>query len=422
MGENMENIFDTFRERGFVRQCTDEQKLRRIMAGQKVCCYIGFDPTAESFHVGSLVPIMALSWMERAGHKPIVLMGGGTALLGDPAGKTEARQLMPPEKVKANILKLKKELRRVLHIGKDKTIVLNNAAWLARLNFVKFMREIGFHFKANVMTKAESYKRRVEEGKGMPYNEFSYPLLQAYDFLHLFKEHDCILQMGGSDQWGNITGGIDLIKVKVRRSAHGLTFPLLEIDGKKIGQTGKGRKVWLNPEMTSPYDFFQFWINIKDKYVTDYLRLFTFLPIHEIYALTKTGGASLNEAKKVLAYEVTRFVHGKRAADTVRRLSDGLFNSKSLNLAVIAKYAHSIIREIEYEVLEKGILPARLFAFSELVKGVTDGKRLIDEGAASINRRKINRNDEITADWLDKNGLMLLQRGKKKFALLKAVR
>ncbi|MFC1812585.1 tyrosine--tRNA ligase [Thermodesulfobacteriota bacterium] len=418
----MNNMFDIFKERGFIKQCSNEKTLRKIFSKEKVTGYIGFDPTAESFHAGSLIPIMALAWMERMGHRPIVIMGGGTALLGDPSGKNEARKLMSPEQIKFNMKNLKKELRRYLHLSKDRTQILNNVSWLSKMKYIPFMREVGVHFKLNVMIKAESCNKRLKSNKGMPFNEFSYPLLQAFDFLHLYKNYNCILQMGGSDQWGNITDGLDLIKRKVRGQAYCITFPLLEIDGKKAGQSEKDTKIWLNPEKTSPYEFYQFWINTKDDEVDAFLRLFTFLQIDEIRELTKGSGAELNRAKRVLAYEVTRLAHGKRAAEVVRNLSKGLFSSKKLNLSGIIKYSNPITIEIPMNDFEKGIWPADLLKRSGLVHGTGAGRKIIMSGGAYINRKRIKDvNEKISTNMLDKNGLLLLQKGKKDFIIVKAI-
>jgi tyrosyl-tRNA synthetase len=418
----MENVFDIFRERGFINQCSDEHKLSNILAEEKISCYIGFDPTAESFHVGSLIPIMALAWMERTGHRPIVIMGGGTSLIGDPSGKSETRRLMPLEEVKANIQKLKKEFRRYLHFSKDKTLLLNNAEWLGKLKYIDFLREIGNYFKVNVMIKAESCKNRLESQMGMPFNEFNYPLFQAYDFLHLYKNYNCILQMGGSDQWGNITDGIDLIKKKAGGQVFCITFPLLEIGGKKMGKTEEVKRAWLNPELTSPYEFYQFWVNTDDNDVANFLRLFTFLPIDEIDEITAGTGSELNPAKHVLAYETTKLAHGKRAAEVARNLSAGLFRAKKLNLSEIVKYGNPITVEIPQADFQEGLWPAEMLKRAGLVDSTSAGKKIVAGGGTYINRKRVqNLNEKVTADMLDKNGLLLLQKGKKEFVIIKAI-
>ncbi len=304
----MRNVLDTFEERGFVEQVTDREELLKAL-GDPTTCYIGFDPTASSLHVGSLVPIMSLAHMQRAGHRPIALVGGGTTLVGDPSGKTEMRRLMSREEINRNAEGIKKQLSRFLDFSLEKALMLNNADWLVGLNYIEFLRDIGRHFSVNRMLAAESYKVRLESG--LSFIEFNYMLLQAYDYWHLFKHYQCRLQMGGNDQWGNILAGADLIRRMEGEVVHALTFPLITTSsGIKMGKTHKGA-VWLDPELTSPYDYYQYWINQDDKDVERFLALFTFLPMEEVRRLGSLMGEGIREAKEVLAFEATALCHGE---------------------------------------------------------------------------------------------------------------
>src|SRR5512139_2795513 len=305
-------VYDVFRERGFIEQVTDEAEIPEILKG-KVTCYIGFDPTASSCHVGNLVPIMALAHMQRHGHRPIALAGGGAGLVGDPSGKDEMRQILSYEEIGRNAGCQKKQFALFLDFSKDRALLLNNADWLTKLNYIDFLRDIGVHFSVNRMLAAESIKIRLETG--LSFIEFNCQLLQAYDFWHLFKHYDCRIQMGGSDQWGNIVAGIDLIRRLEGKEAYGMTFPLImTADGRKMGKTEKGA-VWLDAERTSPYDYYQFWINTDDRDVIRFLSLFTFLPMEEIRDCGKLEGAELRKAKEVLAFEATQILHGKEEAE-----------------------------------------------------------------------------------------------------------
>ena len=279
-GEAVKSVYDIFRERGFIEQITDEPLIRDLLDREQVTCYIGFDPTATSLHIGSLVPIMSLAHMQRHGHRPIALVGGGTALIGDPSGKTEMRQILTREQIDHNARCLQKQLSRYLDFGEGKAILLNNADWLTRLNYIEFLRDIGRHFSVNKMLAAESYRIRLE--KGLNFIEFNYMLLQAYDFLYLFQQYGCLMQMGGNDQWGNMVAGIDLIRRVEGKTTFSMTFPLITTSqGHKMGKTEKGT-VWLDAELTSPYEYYQYWINTEDADLERFLALFTFLPMEEI--------------------------------------------------------------------------------------------------------------------------------------------
>src|SRR5512136_2115889 len=313
-GAKNKSVYEVFIERGFIEKVTDEEKVPQILEGE-VTCYIGFDPTASSFHVGSLVPIMSLAHMQRHGHQPIALVGAGTGLVGDPSGKDEMRQIITKEEITRNAEAQKKQFALFLDFSKDRALLLNNADWLTKLNYIDFLRDIGVHFSVNRMLAIESVKIRLETG--LSFIEFNYQLLQAYDFWHLFKYHGCLMQMGGSDQWGNIVAGIDLIRRIEGKQAYGITFPLImTADGRKMGKTEKGA-VWLDPQRTSPYEYYQFWINSDDRDVARFLALFTLLPLVEVRALTAAAdegaGEAIRAAKRRLAFEATRLAHGEAA-------------------------------------------------------------------------------------------------------------
>ena len=318
----MENVYDIFEERGFIEQVTDAQGLRRLLE-RPITCYIGFDPTASSLHLGNLVPVMSLAHMQRAGHKPIGLVGGGTTLVGDPSGKTETRSMMSREKIDQNGVGIKRQLSRFIDFSNGKAVMANNADWLVDLKYIDFLRDIGHHFSVNRMLSAESYKARLKTG--LNFIEFNYMLLQAYDFWYLFKEYDCRLQMGGNDQWGNILAGADLTRRLEGEVIHGLTFPLITTSsGMKMGKTHEGA-VWLDPKLTSSFDYYQYWINQDDKDIKRFLALFTFLPMDEVRRLGSLTGEDIRDAKEVLAYEATKTCHGKEEAEKARVASRQLF-------------------------------------------------------------------------------------------------
>ncbi|MFQ5486311.1 MAG: tyrosine--tRNA ligase, partial [Desulfobacterales bacterium] len=305
----MTNVMQVFQERGFIDQVTHENELIDCLADKNVTCYIGFDPTAPSLHIGSLVPIMSLAHMQRCGHRPIALVGGGTGLVGDPSGKTEMRKLLTLEIVEENIVGIKKQLSNFIDFTDGKALLLNNAEWLTRLEYIPFLRDIGKYFSVNRMIKTDTCKIRLTSDEGLSFIEFNYMILQAYDFLTLFDLYGCRIQLGGSDQWGNIVAGIELIRRMKKETAFGITFPLITTSsGAKMGKTAKGA-VWLDPERTSPYEYFQYWINTEDRDVGRFLSLFTFLPMDEIHMAEKLEGSDLNLAKTVLAFEATRLAH-----------------------------------------------------------------------------------------------------------------
>ena len=415
-------VYEVFKERGFIEQVTDEEKIPELLEG-KVTCYIGFDPTASSFHVGSLVPIMALAHMQRHGHRPIALVGGGTGLVGDPSGKQEMRQILTHEEIRQNAEAQKKQFALFLDFSEDRALLLNNADWLTKLNYIDFLRDIGVHFSVNRMLATESVKIRLETG--LSFIEFNYQLLQAYDFWHLFKHYDCLIQMGGGDQWGNIVAGTDLIRRLEGKQAYGMTFPLImTADEKKMGKTEKGA-VWLDAQRTSPYEYYQFWINTDDRDVKRFLALFTFLPMEEIEEYRKLEGADLRKAKEVLAYEATKIVHGKEEADRARNASRNVFGRGSITLPQlkVEGEARQILEDdgipTEYVPDEKfgEATPAfRLFfETASLAASGSEARRLIEQGGAYINNKKVEKFDELIK--LEDN--MLLRAGKKKYKRIK---
>jgi tyrosyl-tRNA synthetase len=410
-------VYDVFIERGFIEKVTDEEKVPEILKG-KVTCYIGFDPTASSFHVGSLVPIMSLAHMQRHGHQPIALVGGGTGLVGDPSGKDEMRQILTYDEIAKNAAAQKKQFSRFLDFSREKALLLNNADWLTKLNYIDFLRDIGVHFSVNRMLATESVKIRLETG--LSFIEFNYQLLQAYDFWHLFKHHNCLIQMGGSDQWGNIVAGIDLIRRLEGKQAYGITFPLImTADGKKMGKTEKGA-VWLDRQRTSPYEYYQFWINTDDRDVKRFLALFTFLPMEEIQEkYGKLEGAQLKKAKEVLAYEATKIVHGEEEAKKAKRDSRVMFSiSVSGNLGLTGDSIPTTC--VEKEKFIEGIPAFKLFEISTLCASGSEARRLIEQGGAYLDNKKVDKFDLlIKLGDFNKKDEIFLRAGKKKFHRIK---
>ncbi len=407
----MANAYDVFKERGFVEQVSDEVKVRTMLS-RPVTCYIGFDPTSDSFHAGSLVPIMALAHMQRHGHRVLALMGGGTAMIGDPSGKTELRQLVSAEDIDANAERLKEQLARFLDFSPGAAIMVNNAEWLRPLNYIEFLRDIGRHFSVNRMLAAEAYRMRLETG--LNFIEFNYMLLQAYDYLTLFRRSGCTLQMGGNDQWGNILAGADLIRRVEGGEAEALTFPLLTTaTGAKMGKTEK-EAVWLDGKRTSPYEYYQYWINTDDRDVGRFLAFFTFLPMEEVRRLSSLAGANLREAKEVLAYEATKLAHGEEEATKARDASKTLFSGEGS-----ADESSVPTMEIDRRRLAEGIPAFVLFAEAGLVKTRGEARRLIAQGGAYVNNRRLETADERIMATDLKNGSLLLRAGKKKYFRVK---
>jgi len=408
----VDNVLDILQERGFIEKTTDDDGIRRRLETPCVC-YIGFDPTAPSLHAGSLEPIMSLAHMQRSGHRPIALVGGGTGLVGDPSGKTEMRQVMSDEEVAANAAALKRQLSRYLDFGEGRAILLNNADWLRDLKYIDFLRDIGRHFSVNRMLTAESYRLRLEQESGLSFIEFNYMLLQAYDFWHLHRYHGCALQMGGADQWGNICAGIDLVRRLGGAQAYGITFPLLTTrSGAKMGKTASGA-VWLDPDRTSPYEFYQYWINVDDDDVGRFLALFTFLPMGEVRRLGALQGEDLREAKRVLAFEATRITHSEAEARKAREASEGLFGASGDEGS--ARLGSMPTTDLEVERLQEGIPAWQLFHEVGLCESRAEARRLIQQGGAYLNEERLESFDRRIGRRDMDGDALLLRAGKKRF-------
>jgi tyrosyl-tRNA synthetase len=409
--KSLKTVLDVFKERGFLEQVTDEQRISKILEG-RITCYIGFDPTASSFHVGNLVPIMSLAHMQKQGHRPIALVGGGTGLVGDPSGKDEMRQILTHEEIHKNAEAQKKQFSRFLDFSEDRALLLNNADWLTRLNYIDFLRDVGVHFSVNRMLATESIKIRLETG--LSFIEFNYQLLQAYDFWYLFKHYDCSIQMGGSDQWGNIVAGIDLIRRLESKQAYGVTFPLMmTADGRKMGKTERGA-VWLDPGRTSPYEYYQFWINTDDRDVRRFLALFTFLPMEEVEEYGKLKGSEIRNAKEILAFEATKIVHGEDEATKAKTASRALFSKEKTEEGSIPT------THLGKNEFISGIPIFKLFEKTTLASSGSEARRLIEQGGGYLNERRVETFDfMVTLDDFNEKGEILLRAGKKKFHRIK---
>lgn len=400
----MKNILDILSERGYLKQFTHEQETRKLLEEERVTFYIGFDPTADSLHVGHFIAMMFMSHMQKAGHRPIVLIGGGTAMIGDPSGRTDMRNVLTSEQIAANVAGIKKQMEKFIDFSDDKAILANNADWLLNLNYVDFIRDIGSHFSVNRMLSAECFKSRMEAG--LSFLEFNYMLMQGYDFLVLNQKYNCTMQLGGDDQWSNMIAGVDLIRKKDKKSAFAMTCSLLtNSEGQKMGKTAKGA-LWLDPEKTSPYDFYQYWRNIADTDVERCLSLLTYIPIEEIKRLSSLKDSEINLAKKTLAFEVTKIVHGIEEAEKAEKTAEALFsdgedmsNVPSLNL--------------EREALGVGVVS--FLASSKVISTTSEGRRLIEQGNIYIGEEKILTHDFPLSENIFKNNECLIKIGKKRF-------
>lgn len=398
------NVYDVLKERGLIAQVTHEEEIRELLGKEKVTFYIGFDPTADSLHVGHFLQMVVMKHMQDAGHRPIALVGGGTGHVGDPSGRTDMRSMMTKEIIDHNCECFKKQLSRVIDFSDGKAIMVNNADWLLDLNYIEFLRDIGTCFSVNKMLTAECFKQRLE--KGLSFLEFNYMLMQSYDFLMLRRKYDCKLELGGDDQWSNILGGIELCRRKDKVQSYGMTFTLLtNSEGKKMGKTQSGA-LWLDPKKTSPYDFYQYWVNVDDADVIKCLKLLTFLPLDEIEKMAQYKDAEINKAKKVLAYEVTKLVHGEEEALKAQQASEALFGGGSNN-------ANMPSTEITADDLGKSILDIMLIA--KLIPSKGEGRRLVQQGGVSIDGKKVDDfNLGITEDLFSQNEL-IIKKGKKVF-------
>ncbi|SLM28979.1 Tyrosine--tRNA ligase [Desulfamplus magnetovallimortis] len=426
----MSTILDLLQERGFIDAVTHESELQEYLNSNKVTCYIGFDPTASSLHVGSLVCIMALAHMQKMGHRPIALVGGGTGLIGDPSGKTEMRKVITQEQIDVNKEGIKKQLSRFIDFSGGNALLLDNADWLKGLEYISFLRDIGRHFSVNRMIKAESYRMRIESEEGLSFIEFNYMLLQAYDFMKLCDQHDCMVQMGGSDQWGNIVAGIDLVRRTLQKTVFGITFPLITTSsGIKMGKTHKGA-VWLDPERTSPYDYYQFWINSDDADVARFLALFTFIPMDEIKAVEKLEGADINAAKTILAFEATSIAHGQEEALKAYEATASVFGTPLLSKGLMptsviprsgdnnkasSEDKNIPTSEYSFELLDQGVAVVDVFVTAGLCNSKGEARRLISQGGGYLNGERISVFDQKISLSDMKDGEIILRAGKKKF-------
>ncbi|MDE0315055.1 MAG: tyrosine--tRNA ligase [Candidatus Poribacteria bacterium] len=405
----MSNLFETLQERGFVQQCTHAEQVSRLLSANQITYYVGFDPTADSLHAGSLVPIMAMAHLQRGGHKPIAIIGGGTTMIGDPTDKTEMRAMISAEQIEKNGASILKQLQRYLDLDDTTGFFLNNAEWLLSLNYIEFLRDIGKHFRVNEMIKVEGYRQRLEREMGLSFLEFNYQLLQAYDYLCLFQKYNCVLQLGGDDQWGNILAGVDLVRRIEGKRVYGLTFPLLTTaGGAKMGKTADGA-VWLDANKTSPYQFYQYWINTDDRDVERFLAYFTFLPMDEVKRLGSLEHDEIREAKAVLAYQATKLAHGKAEADKAQETSRAAFGGGGLDLDAMPTTT------ISGDRLDTGIPIMELFHEIGLATSRSEARRLIQQGGAYINEKQYKAIDTvIDANLLEENAL-LLRAGKKRY-------
>ena len=397
------NVFDVLEERGYIEQMTHPDEIKKLFGEKSVSFYIGIDPTADSLHVGHFVSLMVAGHMQRCGHKPIILVGGGTAVIGDPSGKTDMRKMLSRETIDNNVKCIKKQIEKFVSFeGENAAIIVNNADWLLDLKYVDFMREIGSLFSVNKMLSAECYKTRMENG--LTFFELGYMLMQSYDFLHLYNEYGCKLEMGGNDQWSNIIGGVELIRKIGKDDSYGLTFKLLTTkEGKKMGKTEKGA-LWLDPEKTSPYEFYQYWRNIEDESVKKVLCLLTYLPMERINELTSVNDERINEAKKVAAYEITKLVHGEEEATKAEAASNALFEGKGNLEHIPTVKLQNPNCSILDAIIESGIAPSK-----------SQARTLINQNGISLNDNVISDVNYTLSDDDFKEGYAILKKGKKIF-------
>lgn len=406
----MKNAFEVLEERGFIEQMTHEAEIRELFDNEKITFYIGFDPTADSLHVGHFLTVMAMAHMQRAGHRPICLMGGGTGMIGDPTGKADMRKMMTTDTIDYNVECFKKQLSHFIDFADDKAIIVNNADWIRTLNYIDFLREIGVHFSVNRMLTADCFKTRME--KGLSFLEFNYMLMQANDFLELNKKYGCVMQLGGNDQWSNIIAGVDLIRRKEAKPAFGMTFQLLtNSEGKKMGKTEKGA-VWLDPEKTSPYEFYQYWRNIGDKDVEKCLALLTFLPMEEVRRLGALKDSEINKAKEVLAFELTKIVHNEEEATKAQQAARALFEGGATGGSI----PETVISVTDFG---DGMDILTMLTTVGLCTSRAEGRRLVQQGGLKMNEAKVESFDLIVTKDDFKDEIIMLQKGKKVFHQVK---
>ena len=401
-------VYDELKARGLIAQTTNEEKIRDLLNNDKITFYIGFDPTADSLHVGHFVQIMVMSWMQKAGHVPIALFGGGTGMIGDPSGKTDMRKMLTKETIDHNIACFQKQMSRLIDFSEGKAIMANNGDWLLNLNYIDFLREVGVHFSVNRMLAAECYKQRLE--RGLSFFELNYMLMQSYDFLELNHRYNCVMELGGDDQWSIIIGGVELLRRKEAKEVYGMTFTLLTTsEGKKMGKTEKGA-VWLDPEKTSPFEFYQYWRNVDDADVIRCLKILTFLPLEEINELEKLEGGELNKAKEILAYEVTKLIHGEEEAKKAQEGARALFG-KGANTDNMPSTA---ITEADFTDGEIGVLD--LMVKTKLAPSRAEGRRLIEQGGVAVDDVKVpSISAKLSLEKDFEKKYVIIKKGKKVF-------
>ena len=401
-------LYDELVARGLIAQVTNEEQIREMVDNGKAVFYIGFDPTADSLHVGHFMALCLMKRLQMAGNKPIALIGGGTAMIGDPSGRTDMRQMMTPETIQHNVDCFKKQMSRFIDFGEGKAMLVNNADWLMDLNYIDVLRDVGAHFSVNRMLTAECYKQRME--KGLSFLEFNYMIMQSYDFYTLYQKYGCNMEFGGDDQWSNMLGGTELIRRKLGKDAYAMTINLLlNSEGKKMGKTQSGA-VWLDPNKTSPFDFFQYWRNVADSDVLKCIRMLTFLPLEQIDEMDKWEGAKLNEAKEILAYELTKLVHGEEEAKKAKEASHALFAGGGVS-------AHMPTVEVTADDLYNDKLDIMaVLVKASLCESRSDARRAVQQGGVSVDGEKVT--DISTSYMLDEfaGEGKVVKRGKKKFA------
>ena len=405
-------IYDELVARGLIAQVTDEDEIKELINNGKATFYIGFDPTADSLHVGHFMALCLMKRLQMAGNRPIALLGGGTGMIGDPSGRTDMRKMLTKEDIDHNIACFKKQMSRFIEFGEGKAMMVNNADWLLDLNYVDVLREVGACFSVNNMLRAECYKQRME--KGLSFLEFNYMIMQSYDFYHLFTEYGCNMQFGGDDQWSNMLGGTELIRKKLGKDAYAMTITLLmNSEGKKMGKTASGA-VWLDPEKTSPYEFYQYWRNVGDQDVLKCIRMLTFLPLEEIDAMDHWEGAQLNEAKDILAFELTKLVHGEEEAAKAREASKALFGGgANLDNMPTTTLSDSDFTDGKIDILD-------ILLKTNITKSRGEGRRLVQQGGVSIDDAKVNDIGlSFTSDDLKANAI-IVKKGKKIFHKVQA--
>ncbi len=429
-----DNVYDVLKERGFIEQSTNEEEVRKLLQNEKVKFYIGFDPTADCLHVGHFMQVIIMMYMQKFGHTPVVLLGGGTGMVGDPSGRTDMRQLMDVETIDYNCAQFKKLFERFIEFDDDwkyegnggvyepghqnkepepgKAVSVNNGEWIRPLKWIEFVREIGSQFNVNTMLRSEAFKQRMARETGLTFFEFSYMLMQSYDFMVMARDFDVKIQFGGDDQWSNIIGGVDLTRKLLKKEVYGMTFSLLTTsEGKKMGKTQKGA-LWLDADRVSPYEFFQYWRNVGDADVNKCLRMLTFLPMEEVERLSALEGAEINQAKEILAFEITKLVHGEEEATKALEASRSAFGGGAAG-AASADIPTTEMAAADFDGEGKGLIS--LLAELKLAESNGDARRTIEQGGVSLNGEKVTDSKKFITDADFKDGTLLLQKGKKKF-------